>query len=159
MLFKNLHALGLLKNINEQLKAFRDENDKILISDQNRLINEIISQSDVPFLYEKTGSKYRHFLLDEFQDTSAMQWLNFRPLLENALAEGGEVLVVGDGKQSIYRWRNGEAEQFIALSENAAAGIFQYAGDAKRIQLNENWRSLENVVNFNNALFLHAAEK
>ncbi|MGB0430042.1 MAG: UvrD-helicase domain-containing protein [Bacteroidia bacterium] len=150
MLFKNLHALGLLKNINEQLKAFRDENDRILISDQNRLINEIISQSNVPFLYEKTGAKYRHFLLDEFQDTSALQWVNFRPLLENALAEGGKVLVVGDGKQSIYRWRGGKMELLLKdISEDLA--LFIDKGSIKN--LDANYRSHKEIIEFNNQFF------
>ncbi|MFY0675100.1 MAG: UvrD-helicase domain-containing protein [Bacteroidia bacterium] len=150
MLFKNLHALGLLKNINEHLKSFRDENDRILISDQNRLINEIISQSDVPFLYEKTGAKYRHFLLDEFQDTSALQWINFKPLLENALAEGGKVLVVGDGKQSIYRWRGGKME---LLLKNVSEDLAHFADENSIQNLDANFRSRKEIIDFNNQFF------
>lgn len=150
MLFKNLHALGLLKNINNHIKAYRDENDKILISDQNRFINEIVSQSEIPFLYEKTGAKYRHFLLDEFQDTSTLQWVNFKPLLENALADGGRVLVVGDGKQSIYRWRGGEMTLLLQKIGDDLA-FFHNKDTVKN--LNENYRSKAEVIAFNNLFF------
>lgn len=155
MLFKNLHALGLLKNISEHLKSFRDENDRILISDQNRLITEIISQTDVPFLYEKTGAKYRHFLLDEFQDTSALQWINFKSLLENALAEGGKVLVVGDGKQSIYRWRGGKME---LLLKKVIEDLAHFADEGSIQNLDANYRSRKEIIDFNNLFFSDIAK-
>lgn len=150
LILKNIHALGLLKNINEQIKAYRDENDKILISDQNRMIGEIIGQSAVPFIYEKTGGQFRHFLLDEFQDTSAMQWINFRPLLENTLSEGGRVLIVGDAKQSIYRWRGGEMQLLL----QKVTDDLPYFTNAETVKnLDSNYRSSAEIIDFNNTFF------
>lgn len=150
ILIKNLHALGLLKSINDKMIAYRDDNDKILISDQNRIISEIVSQADIPFLYEKTGSQYRHFLLDEFQDTSALQWINFRPLLEDALSENGRVLIVGDGKQSIYRWRGGEMKLLL----QQVGEDLRFFSDENTVQnLDANYRSRKEVIEFNNLFF------
>lgn len=150
ILVKNLHALGLLKSINDKMIAYRDDNDKILISDQNRIINEIVNQADIPFLYEKTGAQYRHFLLDEFQDTSKLQWNNFRPLLEESLSENGKVLIVGDGKQSIYRWRGGDMK---LLLEEVGSDL-QYFSDADTVQqLDANYRSRKEIIAFNNLFF------
>ena len=150
ILVKNLHALGLLKSVNDKMIAYRDDNDKILISDQNRIINEIVQQADIPFLYEKTGAQYRHFLLDEFQDTSALQWVNFRPLLENALAENGKVLIVGDGKQSIYRWRGGEMK---LLLQQVGEDLAYYLDDETVQNLDSNYRSRQEIIEFNNLFF------
>lgn len=155
LILKHIHSLGLLKNINEQIKAYRDENDKILISDQNRMISEIISQSAVPFIYEKTGGQFRHFLLDEFQDTSAMQWINFRPLLENTLAEGGRVLIVGDAKQSIYRWRGGEMQ---LLLQKVTDDLPYFVNDNTLKNLDSNYRSAEEIIGFNNTFFKGVGE-
>mgnify|MGYP003881460027 FL=1 len=150
ILVKNLHALGLLKSINDKMIAYRDDNDKILISDQNRIISEIVSQADIPFLYEKTGAQYRHFLLDEFQDTSALQWINFKPLLEEALSENGRVLIVGDGKQSIYRWRGGEMKLLLQQVGND----LRFFSDENTVQnLDANYRSRKEVIEFNNLFF------
>lgn len=156
---KNIFSLATLNALNQALTSLTEARNTIPLANFNHLINEKLKNEPSLYIYERLGERYNHYFLDEFQDTSLLQWENIKPLLIDSLSGTGSALLVGDAKQSIYRWRNGEAEQFIALSENAAAGIFQYAGDAKRIQLNDNWRSLENVVNFNNALFLHAAEK
>src|SRR5690606_1628636 len=111
---ENLYYLRLLKEMSALLTAWRRENSAQLISDAQLLLNRVgVSESGDPtFIWEKTGNRFRHFLFDEFQDTSKKQWDNLRPLLTNAMANAGgqrsEHLIVGDVKQSIYRWRNGD---------------------------------------------------
>jgi ATP-dependent helicase/nuclease subunit A len=96
---------------------FKRQNNLVHISEFNARIAGIIVNEPVPFIYERMGEKYHHILIDEFQDTSVLQWMNFIPLIENALSGGFFNLVVGDGKQAIYRWRSGDVVQFNALPE------------------------------------------
>ncbi|MCL6103653.1 MAG: UvrD-helicase domain-containing protein, partial [Bacteroidetes bacterium] len=107
-IIRNIYPFGLLGNIALKIKEVLKENNTVLLSDSGQLIGKIIEGNDTPFIYEKVGTIYHHFMLDEFQDTSRQQWTNFRPLIDNALASGNSSLVVGDVKQSIYRWRNGD---------------------------------------------------
>src|SRR5690606_11798170 len=132
----------------EELRELKDEEDIMLISDANEFLKEITSGTDAPFIYEKVGNRYKNFLIDEFQDTSAFQWDSFYPLLDNALASGNTSLIVGDVKQSIYRWRGGDLTLLLTAVE-------QQIGP-ERVQVKEldtNFRSLPHVVDFNNALF------
>lgn len=115
------------------------------LEDTTRLLSEIIAGSDAPFIYEKIGTRYNHYLLDEFQDTSHVQWKNFKPLLGEANATGGRNLVVGDVKQSIYRWRNSD---YSILDKSV-----EEAFSASKTPLNSNFRSGKNIVEFNNELF------
>lgn len=147
---KNIYALGLLNHLQEMLKNYRDETDIILISDQNKLINQIISDSDIPFIYEKTGTRFQHYLIDEFQDTSAVQWNNFKPLLQNALAQDNKVLLVGDAKQSIYRWRGGDMQLLLNQVEQ---DLSNYTTDNTVKNLQENYRSSKVIIDFNNLFF------
>jgi ATP-dependent exoDNAse (exonuclease V) beta subunit len=102
------------------------------------------------FIYERIGEKFKHYFIDEFQDTSEMQWKNLTPLMVNALASAkGSVLLVGDSKQAIYRWRGGHPEQFIDLISNTNS----FPTQAKVFDLPVNYRSCENIVAFNNAFF------
>ena len=101
----------------------------VSIADFNKLIHEQIKNQPATFIYERLGEKYRHFFIDEFQDTSEMQWNNLIPLIENSLSSmenniKGTLMIVGDPKQSIYRWRGGKAEQFIALADKTQKGPF-----------------------------------
>jgi ATP-dependent exoDNAse (exonuclease V) beta subunit len=133
----------------------------IRISEFNTLISTLIREEDAPFIYERLGNKFDHFLLDEFQDTSHLQWLNLIPLIHETLSNYKKNLIVGDPKQSIYRFKNGVAEQFIELPgiynpdqdpfiENKSA----YFKDSGRVdELLDNWRSSEIIVNFNNKFF------
>lgn len=146
---KNLYTLGILKVIESKLREYRDENDLVLISDQNQFINQVIQDAGLEFMYHKTGSKYFHYLIDEFQDTSAVQWENFRPLLENTLSEGNRALVVGDAKQSIYRWRGGEMQLLL----NQVTEDLGFEPEKVVKNLNANYRSHENIIAFNNAFF------
>ena len=93
-----------------QVRAYRDENEVILISDISELLYEVIKDDNIPFVFEKVGNTYKNFLIDEFQDTSHYQWKNFKSLIEESLASGDENIIVGDIKQSIYRWRGSDSD-------------------------------------------------
>ncbi len=145
---KQLRMLGILTDLKEEIKTLLHEKGVLQISDSNLLLSKIIDQSDSPFIYEKTGTYFSHFMLDEFQDTSTLQWKNFKPLVYNSLAEGNSNLIVGDVKQSIYRWRNSDwkilAEQ---LNDDFSPGQIRLE------TLEKNWRSDKNIIDFNNAIF------
>jgi ATP-dependent exoDNAse (exonuclease V) beta subunit len=155
----NMFALATLNALNQQLNNLAEARNTLPLAAFNHIVHEQLKSEPSLYIYERLGERYNHFFLDEFQDTSKLQWGNLEPLVADSTAASGTALVVGDAKQSIYRWRNGEAEQFIALSENASEGRFQFQGDAHLHRLEDNWRSLKEVVNFNNALFTHTAEK
>jgi len=153
MVLKHINTLGILSDLAVQIKKLTDEQNTMLISDSNMLLNKIIDNSDTPFVYEKTGIHIDHFMIDEFQDTSVLQWQNFHPLLSNSLSSGKFNLVVGDVKQSIYRWRNSD---WKLLDEKVLT-------DFRPEQLHEenletNWRSDRNIVDFNNSFFRRAAQ-
>lgn len=162
---ENLYYLRLLKEMSALLATWRRENNAQLISDAQLLLNNIgINESGDPtFIWEKTGNRFRHFLFDEFQDTSRKQWGNLRPLLTNAMANASgkrnEHLIVGDVKQSIYRWRNGDWRILLDRAEHQIANVFHVADKTSLIDnetLQVNYRSSENIVAFNNLLFKHA---
>lgn len=145
---KNIYVFGIFRNLLDELSLIKDEENILLISDANEFLKEITKENDAPFIYEKVGNKYRNFLIDEFQDTSGFQWASFKPLLENSLSQGNTNLLVGDVKQSIYRWRGGEMKLLLEQVEEETAmfGI-------NLQNLDTNFRSLPNVIEFNNALF------
>ena len=148
----NFYSLGILSDLEQHLIRYTDENNIFLLANSNDLIARIIDESDTPFIYEKTGNHYKHYMIDEFQDTSSMQWKNIQPLINNSLSEGQESLLVGDVKQSIYRWRNSDWKLL-------ANGIKQeYQQQAKEEVLPHNWRSTENIIKFNNTLFSSASQ-
>jgi len=152
MVLKHINTLGILSDLAMQIKKLTDEQNTMLISDSNMLLNKIIDNSDTPFVYEKTGITIDNFMIDEFQDTSTLQWKNFHPLMANSLSAGKFNLVVGDVKQSIYRWRNSD---WKLLDE-------QILTDFRPEQIHEenletNWRSDKNIVDFNNSFFRRAA--
>ncbi len=143
------YAFGILSEINILLQNYREENNTLLISDAAQLLRGIIDGNDAPFIYEKTGTKYRHYLIDEFQDTSTFQWANFKPLVTEAIAQGGMGLIVGDVKQSIYRWRGGD----LNLLLNGLSSDQDFDGMLNESSLTHNYRSCVNVIKFNNTLF------
>ncbi|KYG82229.1 UvrD-helicase domain-containing protein [Roseivirga echinicomitans] len=149
-ILKNVYAFGLLEELNRYLKEYRDEHNVMLISDTNIILKDILEQADAPFIFEKLGSFYKHIMIDEFQDTSNFQWSNLKPLIINALSEDNEVLIVGDVKQSIYRFRGGNMRLLLSQVKEEL-GAF-YPKEADQV-LNDNWRSLSSIVTFNNALF------
>tara|TARA_B100001750_G_scaffold206149_1_gene183636 strand:- start:15957 stop:19235 length:3279 start_codon:yes stop_codon:yes gene_type:complete len=143
-----LYAFGILGELYKKVIDYRDENEVILISDLSELLKEIISNDNVPFIFEKVGNRFSNFLIDEFQDTSLFQWENFKPLIHDSLSSGDENLIVGDIKQSIYRWRG---SQSTIMQKRIHDDM-----DSKLISVNylkNNWRSAEVIVNFNNIFF------
>jgi ATP-dependent helicase/nuclease subunit A len=155
-LFKMIHTMGLFRDIHQKLNEFRDNNHVVLISDINDLLQSIVqNSSDAPFIYEKIGARYKHFLIDEFQDTSAVQWSNLKPLIVNSIAEGGGSMIVGDIKQSIFRWRNGDLKLLLETAENDLAPFRELV---KKKSLTENRRSNKNIIRFNNDFFTLASE-
>lgn len=149
--YKNLTPLSVLNAIQNELDSLKDEQNKMLISEFNQIISKEIKDQPTPFIYERLGEKYKHYFIDEFQDTSKMQWHNLVPLLDNALStSNGSAMLVGDAKQAIYRWRGGEAEQFIELY-NKNLNPFQI--ETEVLALNTNYRSTKDIINFNNEFF------
>ncbi len=153
---KNITPLSLLNTVSNELAKIQEEQNVLSITEFNSLIHREIQNQPAPFIYERLGERYRHFFIDEFQDTSEMQWQNLIPLIDNALSgqddfgEKGTLMIVGDPKQSIYRWRGGKAEQFIALSKDNNP----FNNPDKRLEhLDKNYRSYSQVIDFNNEFF------
>lgn len=151
-ILQNFYALGILNDIKKRLQKLQQENNVLFISDTTELLNDIISGSDSPFIYEKTGTRITNYMIDEFQDTSRMQWDNFKPLIIESLASGNFNLIVGDVKQSIYRFRNSDWR----LLEEQVDVDFPKEYIKKHV-LDTNWRSDAKIVEFNNAYFKSAA--
>lgn len=147
------YTLGILTDISHQIAAYRSEKNILLIADTTELLNKVIDGSEAPFIYEKTGTTVDHYMIDEFQDTSNMQWHNFRPLIRESLAYKQSNLIVGDVKQSIYRFRNSD---WKLLDQQVQKDFLP--SEVTRETLKENWRSCRNIVSFNNALFTVAPE-
>jgi ATP-dependent exoDNAse (exonuclease V) beta subunit len=153
---KNITPLSLLNTVSNELAKIQSEQNVLSITEFNAIIHREIQNQPAPFIYERLGERYRHFFIDEFQDTSEMQWQNLIPLIDNALSgmdetgEKGTLMIVGDPKQSIYRWRGGKAEQFIELSKDQ--NPFNNP-DKKLEHLDKNYRSYSQVIEFNNDFF------
>ncbi|MEL4306964.1 UvrD-helicase domain-containing protein [Joostella sp. CR20] len=158
--YKNLVPLSLLSTINIELNKLKKDRNLLLISEFNRLISSAIANQPAPFIYERIGEKYKYYFIDEFQDTSTMQWNNMHPLISNALeaelpsGKTGSLMIVGDAKQAIYRWRGGKAEQFIDLYNEK--NPFQALLNVENLP--KNYRSFNEIVGFNNSFFNHIAQ-
>ncbi|HEY9113787.1 MAG TPA: UvrD-helicase domain-containing protein [Bacteroidales bacterium] len=160
-ILSKIHQLALMKEIRWLFTDYTDQTQRVHISEFNKKINDQISGQPVPFIYERLGRKYQHFLIDEFQDTSLLQWQNLLPLLEESLASNNLNMLVGDTKQAIYRFRNGEVELFANLPK-----IYKNDGTPEMIAreklleatyspvpLDVNFRSKREIVDFNNEFF------
>jgi len=147
---KRIFMLGIVEDLRKKLSKYRDENNLLLISDTPKMLSEVISGDEAPFIYEKSGTRYHHFLVDEFQDTSDLQWKNMLPLVVNALGTGNFGMVVGDVKQSIYRWRGGNMNLLDSGIEKDLAG---FRTIITHHALDTNYRSRKTIVDFNNTLF------
>jgi ATP-dependent exoDNAse (exonuclease V) beta subunit len=145
---RTIHVIGILGAISEKVRESANEQNLFLLSDSGELINKLIADDDAPFIYEKIGTVYDHYIIDEFQDTSRIQWNNFRPLISETLSRGNDNLVVGDVKQSIYRWRNSDWR----IIHTEAAEAFGEE-EVRTIHLNTNYRSRLNIIRFNNLIF------
>ena len=149
--YANIVPLTVLNTIQQEVKALLKERDQLSISEFNTIISNEIKHQPAPFIYERLGEKYRYYFVDEFQDTSVMQWHNLIPLIANALAsEEGSLFLVGDVKQAIYRWRGGKAEQFLNLV-NRATNPFVVAPEIELLP--KNYRSYTEIIKFNNDFF------
>lgn len=148
LITSQLYTLGILVDLQAMVRKVTQEKGVVLISESGTLLKKIIDDSDAPFIYEKTGVFYNHFMIDEFQDTSGLQWGNFRPLITNALSEDHLGMVVGDVKQAIYRWRNGDWNLLASQ-----VGKQFPANGVEEETLQKNWRSTGNVIRFNNSIF------
>ena len=157
---RNITPLSVLNLLQNTLKELEETEGLLLISDFNTIIAESIKNEPAPFIYERLGERYRHYFIDEFQDTSILQWRNLQPLIDHALSseasadEPGSLLLVGDAKQSIYRWRGGKAEQFIGLlGKDNPFHIEKHV-----TQLPKNYRSEKQVVSFNNDFYRYMSD-
>lgn len=149
-ILKELLPFKFNKEIQDLLHLIENENDLVLLSKFNIIINENLKNEPSEFLYEKIGNRFQHFFIDEFQDTSKMQWENMLPLKENNVAqEGNTFTIVGDPKQSIYRFRGGESEIMLDILNQKEASNVPVVVET----LDNNWRSAKNIVEFNNELY------
>ncbi len=148
VIMANIYALGILSDVLHHVHVITTAENSFLLSDAGYVLNLITKSGQSPFIYEKIGTRYDNFMIDEFQDTSKIQWNNFSYLVDNSMAEGNDNLVVGDVKQSIYRWRNSD---WRILGQELESLV-----DGKRFlkePLAINWRSRSNIITFNNRLF------
>ncbi|PWI30603.1 DNA helicase UvrD [Flavobacteriaceae bacterium LYZ1037] len=157
--YRNMTPLSVLSAINKELTVLKEEQNKVLISEFNNMISNEIKDQPTPFIYERLGEKFSHYFIDEFQDTSVLQWENLIPLIDNKLSqenlnnEIGSLMIVGDAKQAIYRWRGGKAEQFIDLFNDANP----FHIEKRIVNLPQNYRSFKEILTFNNGFFNHLA--
>ena len=145
-----INNVQLLNNIDEEVRLLNQEKNRFLLADTNALLHNIVREGDPSFVFEKIGTNIRHVMIDEFQDTSRMQWGNFKLLLNEGLSQGADSLIVGDVKQSIYRWRNGDWTILNGLKDQL--GPFPIQSKT----LGTNRRSEANIVQFNNEIFTSA---
>ena len=160
LILKQIHFLSLVGFIENELESLKSEENTLLIDDFNRMIDKVVKNEPVPFIYERIGERYKHYLIDEFQDTAIKQWHNFVPLIDNALSAQNQNLIVGDGKQAIYRWRAGEVELFNKLPEIYAAEgelykLYEqnFEREHEILNLKNNYRSRKEIVEFNNMFY------
>jgi ATP-dependent exoDNAse (exonuclease V) beta subunit len=155
-ILKSINPLSVINLVQREVDVIKGEKNILPISEFNALINNEIKNQPVPFIYERLGEKYRHFFIDEFQDTSQLQWENLTPLISNAISQfesngtQGSLLLAGDAKQSIYRWRGGLPEQFMDLCGNYSPFPSSHK---KVLNLETNYRSRRNIIDFNNQFF------
>lgn len=157
----NLYLLGIYSDLYKQLHAYLSENNVVLLGESTDLLNRIIDGNDTPFVYEKIGNRFDYIMLDESQDTSVLQWGNFMPLFKESIAKNKTDLIVGDIKQSIYRWRGSDWRLISDYVQRdlGAQYIEDYSDpDGKNNPLGDNWRSGSEIVGFNNDLFSNVGQ-
>ena len=146
VIMQHIYSYGLLAVLAGKLRAYRESQNLVFVSDMVYILLKAINEKELPFIYEKIGARFQYILIDEFQDTSRYQWRTLLPFLRNALDEGGELMIVGDVKQSIYRWRGGEMELLLHQAANDLPAV-------DFVTLDTNYRSGRQIVAFNNAFF------
>ena len=147
---RRIYMFGIANDISKKFSEYRSENNVILLADTPKMLSEIITGQDAPFIYEKAGNRFKHLLIDEFQDTSLYQWKNLLPLLNNTLGSGNMALVVGDAKQSIYRWRGGNMNLILV---HILEDLSHFKELYNEQILSTNYRSKSDVIDFNNIFF------
>ena len=154
-LYSRVFQLGLFGQVHRYLDEYRRQTDSLLLSDTNDLLQRIISEDETPFIYERMGTSIKHYLIDEFQDTSQMQWENLKPLVLESMSRGNDNLIIGDEKQCIYRFRNSDPNLLGSRVEKLVGGRFpgMLTLRGTGIDDNCNWRSSADVVRFNNSVF------
>ena len=155
---QHLNKLQLLNHIDEEVRTLNREHNRFLLSDTSALLHKLVHEGDSSFVFEKIGANIRNVMIDEFQDTSRMQWDNFRLLLLEGLSQGADSLIVGDVKQSIYRWRNGDWGILNSLGSTRSESQLPFPFPVRVKTLKINRRSETNVINFNNRLFTAAVD-
>jgi len=150
---RHLNQLRLLSSIEQKVRELNETDNRFLLSDTQQLLHSLIDGSDSPFIFEKIGTQLEHVMIDEFQDTSTIQWQNFKVLLAETMShENGSNLIVGDVKQSIYRWRSGDWRLLNGIEHQFNQMLMEIKS------LSTNYRSTRCVIKFNNIFFRHAAE-
>lgn len=142
------YTLGILADLSAEVNNYAADNNIFVLAHAGSFLKAIVAENDTPFIYEKTGQTYSHFMIDEFQDTSGIQWDNFKPLISNSLASNNYSMLVGDIKQSIYRWRNTDWKIMAGKVEQDLVHL-----GVKTEQLEYNWRSKARIIAFNNSTF------
>ena len=169
---KHLYQVSVLNELEKCIQDIKRDTNLVHISEFNKRITDIVLKEPVPFIYERLGEKYNHILIDEFQDTSALQWNNLLPLIENSLASGYFNMAVGDAKQAIYRWRGGDMDQILHLYKKNTPALYQNRKHEDLLaarydtldlsltpaDLNTNFRSTAEIIQFNNAFFQFVSE-
>ena len=167
LILNGLTPLAVLSELNKSLNEIKEENNIKFIAEFNQIISKHLIEQPAAFIYERIGERFKHFFIDEMQDTSVLQWQNLIPLIANALSqENSGLLLVGDAKQSIYRWRGGKPEQFICLASQKINfddfctkqnfNPFQTPKNVKDLEIN--FRSYSEIIDFNNNFFTHASK-
>ena len=150
---RHLNQLRLLGSIEKKVRELNETENRFLLSDTQQLLHSLIEGNDSPFIFEKIGTQLQHVMIDEFQDTSTIQWQNFKVLLSETMShENGSNLIVGDVKQSIYRWRSGDWRLLNSIESQFNSALIDIQS------LSTNYRSSRNIIEFNNSFFRHAAE-
>lgn len=167
MLPQTLFLTALIREVYKEYQQVKKDYAILPISEFNEKINELVLNETAPFIFERIGQRYNHIMIDEFQDTSHGQWMNFLPLVENAVSEGNKCLLVGDAKQSIYRWRGAESAQFSMLPElpehfdirDKEIRTRALKNHYESTRLTTNRRSEKNIITFNNDFFQFAGNR
>ncbi|MBR1667009.1 MAG: UvrD-helicase domain-containing protein [Bacteroidaceae bacterium] len=150
---QHLYSLMLLNEISQTVKSLNENSNRFLLSETANFLRNVMNNQDIPFIYEKTGAVIKHIMIDEFQDTSTLQWGNFKPLILNSLSMDGSCLIVGDVKQSIYRFRNSDWQILNGIEKDKELKNYM-----EHIPATFNFRSSKRVVDFNNELFKNAID-
>lgn len=149
---KTVAALSIINEVEKSVESIKEDNNVLLISEFNKLISSNLQKQPSGFIYERIGNRFHHYFIDEFQDTSTLQWQNLNPLIENARAGSDTVMLVGDAKQSIYRFRGGNPEQMVNLIKEKIKNNISVEN------LPKNWRSYDNIIKFNNRFYTSIAQ-